>query len=388
MKKILLLILIFLMLPTNYSNYIVFANPETNFNQTLQEQLDNLNTDSLEQILEVYGNKELSLLGEDLKKFLNQTITGENIIDYKNIFKFIIISLTNQLKDNLPLFSTIIAVGILISLVKEFNLNKREDISSIINISFIGIVTVICIVQVSNFIFTTKENLLGINNQMQAIFPILLTTMTALGSSKSVSFFQPVLAILCNFIINFMINFLLPIIILSLVLSICSNISNNLKLNKLNDFLINFFKWSLGIIFTLFIAFVTIQGISVSTFDSISIRTAKFTIRSFIPLVGGFLSDTFNIIMASSILIKNAIGLTGLLILFSSLIVPIISMLCFKLGLELTSGLLEPVCDTKLCDLLIKLSKILTFLISIIVICALMFLIMVTIIMSTSNVLR
>lgn len=392
MKKWLFFLIIFtffslLSINLNSKIYVLADSQNQDLTQSVENQLENLDLSSLENIINTY-NKEFAFIENDLKSTLKNIINGEISFDYKNIFNFIFSLLTNNIKNFLPIFVSIIGIGILLSLLKEFNLTKREDISNIINLAFSGFIIIICVVYISKFITLTKETLIGINNQMFSIFPILFTIMTAIGSSKSVTFFQPVIAFVCNFIVKFVINFLLPIVILSLVFTICSNLSSNLKLNKLNNFLLNFFKWCLGLTLTIFMSFVSIQSLTVSTFDSISISAAKFTMRSLIPFVGGFISDSFNIILGGSILIKNALGLTGLILIFSSLIVPIISILCFKFGLEITSGLLEPICDNFVSEFLVKMSKLLTILISIIIVCGIMYLIITATIMSTANVLR
>lgn len=383
-KKIIcyiLILFIFSNLPLSYN----FVYAENDFQDTINNQIDSLDLGELENILETLNTKELSLLSEDLKSYLKDLINGETTFNYANTWNLIVSILTNQTKKILPLFAMIIAVGILISLISEFNLSNRKDISSIINFAFVGIVIILCIAEVSIFVKTSKNTLMNINKQINAIFPVLFTIMTAIGSTKTISFYQPLIAFLSNIILNFMINILLPIVLLLIVFSICSHISKNVKLDKLSKFFMNFFKWSMGVIFTIFITAVTISGLSVSGFDTIGIKTAKFTIKSFIPYIGGFLSDSFNIVLAGSVLIKNALGVTGIIILFSSIIVPIISMLCFKFGLELCSGVLEPICDSRLCNYLSELSKLITMLISVIVVCAIMYLIMIASIMSTAN---
>ena len=102
-------------------------------------------------------------------------------------------------------------------------------------------------------------------------------------------------------------------------------------------------------------------------------------------MIGGYISDGMNIIVAGSTIIKNALGITGIIILFSSLLTPTITMLVYKFCLELTSALIEPVCEVNLTNFLSKLSSILTLLISVLVVCSMMYLILIAMIMSTSN---
>ena len=63
----------------------------------------------------------------------------------------------------------------------------------------------------------------------------------------------------------------------------------------------------------------SLQGIAVGSFDSLSIRTTKYTIKSYVPVMGGYLSDGMDLILSSTILIKNSVGLVGVLLIISLL---------------------------------------------------------------------
>ena len=386
MKKIMLIsmAIILLFYPVNKC-ILVLAETSDDLSQTVNNEVESIDTSDLENSLNTYFAKDLYILNFDIKKTVTDIINGEFNINYKNTFDFVTKIISSQIKNILPIFITIIAFSIIISLSKELNFSKNNDIKSIINIASTSIVFIICIVQMSELIDLSKNTLNGISSVMRSLFPILLTIMTALGSSKSVSFFSPVIAFLSNTIVNIITNFMFPIVILCLVLVLCSNLSKTLKLGKMYKFFNDFYKWIIGAIFTIFVAFISLQGISVSTFDSIGIRTAKFTIKSLIPYAGGFITDSFNVITASGILIKNAFGIVGVFILFASAIFTIISLLCFRFGLKITSGLIEPICDNKLPDFLSDLSEIITMLVTVIIICSVMYILIIGVIMATAN---
>ena len=158
------------------------------------------------------------------------------------------------------------------------------------------------------------------------------------------------------------------------------------KLDKFNSFISSLFKWCVGIVFTLFFAIFTIQGISAGSFDSLSIRTTKYTIRSYIPVMGGYLSDGMDLILSSSILIKNSIGLVGLFLIITTIISPLLEIVVFSLLLKLTSAILQPMGNSKTSNFLMSTSKSITMLSSCIIAVGFMYLISVGLVMTTSNV--
>ena len=215
----------------------------------------------------------------------------------------------------------------------------------------------------------------------------MLTLLTAIGGVSSAGIYKPVVAVLTQGVSFIFSKLLFPIFILSFVFLVVGNLSKNVKLNRFNEFLSSVFKWVVGFVFTMFGAFLTIQGISAGKFDGISIKATKFAVKSYIPLIGGYISDGFDLILYSSVIIKNAVGVVGLFLIFASILGPIIQILMFKLGLQLVSAILEPVGDGRIGNFTSGCSKILVYPIVLILAVSFMYLLSVGLIMTTANIL-
>ena len=135
----------------------------------------------------------------------------------------------------------------------------------------------------------------------------------------------------------------------------------------------------------MFSSFLAIQGISAGKYDGISIKASKFAIKSYIPIIGGYLSEGLDFIMLGSILIKNAIGVAGLIILFVTILSPLIQILLLKLGLQLVAGIVEPTNNKEISDLISSCSKVLLFPIVLILGVAFMYIISIALLMCTAN---
>ena len=107
--------------------------------------------------------------------------------------------------------------------------------------------------------------------------------------------------------------------------------------------------------------------------------------KSYIPILGGYLADGFNVIVASSVLIKNAVGACGLLTIFITILSPIISIIILSLLLKLTAAVLEPLSDGRISSFLVSVSKTLTMLMVILIGFSFMFLLLCALIMCSAN---
>ena len=170
-----------------------------------------------------------------------------------------------------------------------------------------------------------------------------------------------------------------------MVFSIVGNLSNNVRLDKFVAFLQSAFKWTIGLCFTIFLGFVSIQGVMAGAVDGLSVRTAKFAIRSYIPIIGAYVSDGFSIIMASSMLIKNAVGGVGLFLLLSIVISPVLNLVLFMLALKFMAGIIEPIGDKKIASFINDLSKSLSLLIALLVAISFMYTILTGLVMCSAN---
>jgi stage III sporulation protein AE len=236
---------------------------------------------------------------------------------------------------------------------------------------------------IANLSTITGNSINSMVNLMNTLFPILLTLMIGTGGSVTAGVFQPIVAIISTYVASFFKMFILPLFMISFVFNIISNISDNVKLDKFSSFINSLFKWSVGLIFTLFFAIFTIQGITAGKFDSLSIRTTKYTIKSYVPIMGGYLSDGMDLILSSTLLIKNSVGLVGVLMIISSILNPIIEIVIFSLVMKLISAILQPMGSNKISNFLSGTSKSVTVLSTSVIAIGFMYLVMVGLIMTT-----
>lgn len=217
-----------------------------------------------------------------------------------------------------------------------------------------------------------------------AFSPIAVTLLIALGANTTASICNPSLITFSSLVISIVNAFILPTSLFALIFSVASNLSDNVKVEKTSKFCSGLCGWTLGVIFMIFSASTTVQGISAAKADGISVRIAKFASKSYVPIVGGYFADGFDMVLASGSLIKNAFGLVALLVLIVKIIKPIVLLLALKLAFSAVSAFTEPFADEKQIKLLDGVSASLSLPIAVLVAVAFMFAVVVTVVMSCS----
>ena len=223
------------------------------------------------------------------------------------------------------------------------------------------------ILQTGKVINEVKEIIGSLRNFVSIISPILLTLMVASGGNVSATLYKPTVAFLSNGITEIILSIVLPLVMAIFIFNVISSFIENTRFNRTIELVSSIIKWVLGISFTVFTVFLSIQGIGASSIDGISLRVTKYTISNSVPIIGGFISGGFDIVVAGSALIKNAVGIGGLIFTFYLLISPLIYILAFSLILKFIGAILEPLSSLKFTNFFFGLSKTLELLLACII---------------------
>ena len=391
MKKFLIFLSIaFLIGLPLFNGTVAYAESEEELISEIEDnvngQLEDLDLSGLESILSNLNSQQSGIFGStSFIEKLQSILSGEFTDNAGSVWEVILKLIFDELLNFLPLIATIIAVAILSGMVGDLRGTNSKSIADITHFVCYGVIIVLVVSACTSVLTLTSSTLQGLKEQIDIAFPILLTILTAIGGTASVGVYQPAVALFSGTIMQIFTLVLMPLFIFSLVFTVISNLSPSVKLEKFSNFFNSLFKWITGAVFTIFIGFLIIQGITAGSLDTVSIRTAKYAIRSYIPILGGYLSEGFNVIMASSILIKNAIGASGLLLMFSSVIVPVVEIVLLMLCLKLTAGILEPLTDSRISNFINGVAKSLIMPIVLIIGVAFMYLIFMGLIISTGN---
>lgn len=390
MKKVLIVCLAILgfLLVGNVSPK-VYAQSTSEIEKELTDATNNnLNKLDFSSIEDIFSKLEdsYSIFGSStFKQKVEQIIHGEYFNNYDSLVKAIFDFLSDGVVSIVPVIMMLVALSVLSMIISSMKTGSNKGIGNVIEFVCYGAMVVILVGVLKNVIDVTRSTLSTMQSQIQAIFPMLLTMLTAVGGFVSVSIYKPVVVLLTSGVMVLFEKVLLPIFIFTFLFTVIGHINPRIKLSKFADFLTSLFKWILGTVFTLFSGFLAIQGISAGKYDGISIKATKFAVKSYIPLIGGYLSEGLDFMVLSSVLIKNAIGLSGLLLMVITVLSPVIGLVVLKLGLQLTSSIIEPLGNSQMTSFISSCAKILIYPIVLILGMAFMYILTVAMMMCTAN---
>ncbi len=324
------------------------TDAERALNENVNELLQHLDLKALED----YVHTLQGFSNVSVRDRLLEFITGEQF-DYEKFGERLLSVLFGDIRELLPAFACITAVALLSGLLSTLGSGSLANTASnmIFLVSYASALIPLLAV-VTECIRQSIACVVGMKTQMTILFPLLLTLMATSGGTVSVAICRPAVAFFSTTIVSLISSVVFPISIAIIVFSLASNLSRDLKINKFGAFFKSINKWIIGISVSVFGLFFTLQGITASTYDGVVKRTIKYAIGTGVPIVGGFLSGGFDLAIAGSILIKNALGGMSIFLLVSILFEPIILLVSVNILLRLTSAITQPFGDSRISDFL------------------------------------
>ncbi len=376
MKKIILifiLVLIILMLPTQ-----VFAENEEIMTSTQEKfNINSFLKDAKEYTGDFFEDVSITdMFNEAVQgKINNQTI-------YKKVLKLLGQEVTSSLKVLISILVIIVIHGILKSITDSLENNNVSQI--IYFVQYILIVTLIMsnFTEIIKLVQEAANNLVGFIN---VLIPLLLTLMVYTGSITTGTVLEPIILFISNFTGNIIANVLIPVVLIIVVFSIISKISERIQIEKISKFLKLSVVWFLGIVLTVFVGVVSLEGTLSSSVDGITAKTAKAAVSSVIPVVGKVLGDVVDSVLGCGVILKNAVGFIGVIVIIGICIMPIIKIGTLSIIYSLASAVVQPVADEKIVKLLDEMSGVFKLLLAILCSLSVILIIGITMVVKISN---
>lgn len=374
-EKIITIIVMVLIVFLSNSSY-------ANDNQTIIEQQEEFKIQDFIKNAEKFTGEFFEDI--DINEILNDAIKGE--VDNSTLLKKILNILGKEVTTNIKSLVSILAIILIHSILKSISESlENNNISKLIYyVQYILIVTVI----MSNFtdiiklVQDTTGNLIGF---MNALVPLLITLMMYTGSITTSSVVEPIILFMINFIGNIIQNLIIPFVLVLTSLVIISKISDKVHIDKLSKFFKSGIVWFLGVVLTVFVGVVSLEGTLSSSVDGITAKTTKAVVSSAIPVVGKILGDAVDTVLGCGIVLKNAVGLVGVVIVIGICIMPILKLFVLSVSYKLLSTVVQPIADEKIIDLLEQIGDIFKIFLGILCAISVMLIIGTTLVLKISN---
>lgn len=381
MKKIIIIFILIILIPISVLAETEEVSEETN-EEIMESTQENFNISQFLKDIENYTGDFFDNM--DIGEIFNQAIQGN--VDNKTLYTKIVSLLGTEVTSTLKILISILVVIVIHGILKSMTDNlENNHISQIIYfVQYILIVTLI-MANFTDIIELVKETTNDLVGMINVLIPLLLTLMVYTGSIATSTILEPVILFAINFIGNIIQNILIPIMLVIVVFSIISKISQKVQIENLSKFLKSGVIWFLGIVLTIFVGIVSLEGTLSSSVDGITAKTAKAAVSSVIPVVGKVLGDVVDSVLGCGVILKNAVGFVGVIVIIGICAMPIIKIATLSIIYSLASAIVQPIADEKIVKLLEEMGGVFKVLLGIVCALSIMLIVGITMVIKISN---
>ncbi|MFO1443516.1 stage III sporulation protein AE [Bacillus sp. Bva_UNVM-123] len=386
MQKMLFLNILLILLISPSVQASQQPNEITNPQKIVESQIDSLNFEELKAFWEQISSEYGGFLPESQKGSIYEFLKGEKSFSLKEWTSSLMKFVFHEFIVNGKLLGTLILLTVCSMFLQT--LQNSFEKSTVSKAAYAIVFMVLIIIALNSFYVAISYAQEAIDTMIAfilALIPLLLALIASSGGLMSAAFFHPVILFLMNMSGMFIQYVVLPLLFLSALLSIVSTLSEHYKVTQLANLLKNWSIALLGMFLTVFLGVLSVQGASTAITDGVAIRTAKFITGNFIPVIGRMFTDATDTVISASVLLKNTVGIVGVVIIILIAAFPAIKILMIAFIYKFSAAILQPLGGGPIIKCLDIISKSVIYVFAALSIVSLMFFLSITVIIAAGN---
>nr|WP_274365384.1 MULTISPECIES: stage III sporulation protein AE [unclassified Paenibacillus] len=362
-------------------------DPSETVDRWVRSQADLVETDTVERYWDTLMKQYGGWFPEGNPTFQDAIVPGGKGFSLSNIFKGMLSFLFHELVVNGKLLAMIVILTVF-SIVLE-TLQSAFEKTNVSKVAYAISYMVLIVLAVNSFnvaIGYAKDAISSMIHFMMAVIPVVLTMLASLGNVATVSILHPLIVFMIHTVGNLIYFFVFPLLFFSAVLHIVSSLTDKYKVTQLANLLRTVALGTMTAALAVFLGVISVQGATGGVADGVTMKTAKYVTGNFVPVVGRMFSDATDTVLSASLLLKNAVGIVGVVILILLCAFPALKILVLAFIFNASGALLQPLGDSPIIGCLQTIGKNMIYIFAALATVGLMFFLAVTIIIAAANI--
>jgi stage III sporulation protein AE len=297
-----------------------------------QETVENIDLEVMEEYKNLIDGEISSYMQtKPVKEWLKDFIKGDWEFSFQELMENIVKFFFKEIVVNSSLLGRLLILSVLSALLVNL---QSAFYSGVARISQLACFMALAAIALGSFrlVLDIGQNTVDqMVSFMMGMLPQMLVLVAGMGNVHTVATLFPVLMTACTAFANVMKNIVFPLIILSAILNMVNHLSEGLKVEKMAKFFGQLAQLSLAFFLTLFVGILTLRALYSSVLDKVALRTTKFVTDNAIPLVGKMFSDTIEVAAGYVVMIKQALGIFGVIIILGIVLFPLLKVAAIAL---------------------------------------------------------
>lgn len=318
-----------------------------------QEIADYIDLDAIEYRVDVFSETEKLSFTQLVTGFLR----GEIPFELKKLPSLLVDLLFREIKEQKQMALQIIWIVLASALFSNFV--RMFDNSQIADISFYMVYLLISALLVRSF-SSLAEIVSGTCSAMNDFMKVLLpsyigTVVLGAGTVTAVGFYE-ITVFAINLLQIFIIRLVLPAINFYLILLILNQMAKEDYFSRLAGLVETVVGWMTKTLLGLVIGLQTVQCLMAPAIDSLKNSSVHRLARA-IPGVGTVLDTAAETVAGSALVIKNAVGIAGIVVLAAICLTPLLKLAACIFVFHFLCAVIQPVSEKRMVEGIESISR-------------------------------
>ena len=261
------------------------------------------------------GSKVSDEVWELMKELGIKEISVESMIGLapKDFFRVSFALIKQELSKPLKSAATVVGIVIIMGIAKALRAGFENDSGKWVEIIGSLCAAAAVVVPVTENIKRTSEAISASGDFMISFVPVYAGIITANGQPISAAGYNTALFAAAQVSSSIAKGILVPLVSIFLALSLVGAAVKEYGLDEIAGSVKSAVCWGLGLILTVFIGILSLQTFVTASADGVTVKAAKFVVSSFVPVVGGALSEAYTTAQGCVKLLKSTVGSFGII---------------------------------------------------------------------------
>ena len=366
----------FLILLLSFTALFVIATPQKVVYASEEAQMDVDYTDIQNALNHALSSEEEF----DFGNYVTDLTTGTEDFSFQGIFKKIISLFTDELTSNMQSLIRLLTIAVIAAVFTNFSHTFQN--SQVAETGFYVTYLLMFVILATTFISATSiatSTVTKLLDFMKALVPTYCMTVAfCTGAATSVMYYEAILVLIT--VVNVvLIKVIIPMTNIYMMATLADNLSSEDLLSKLAELLATVIKWLLKTLLAVVIGIGTVQSLIAPAIDQVK-RSTMMKATDMIPGIGGVLSGVAETVLGAGVLLKNCVGVAGMVAVLVICAVPMIKLLIYVFIFKILAAAIQPISDKRIVNCVSACSQATALLLQTVFVAAVLFEIAITIV--------
>ena len=212
-------------------------------------------------------------------------------------------------------------------------------------------ISVVSVSNISTFIGLGGKTLDDMNTFSKMLLPTLTAAATASGAVTSAAAKYAATALFLDVLMTVSKNVVMPLIYAYTATSIAEAALGGEGLAGASSLLKWLTRTIMSVAMLLFVAYLSLTGVISAATDAVTTKALKTTIQTVLPVVGSIIADASETVLAGASILRNAVGIFGLLAVVATCLLPFLRLGAHYLLYKAAAGLSGAIADSRITKL-------------------------------------